>query len=345
MRNTFKLIILLFVFSFFQGSCQQPNNTSSMNTYEWLPTETAPKNYPVYLYKGSFKTGANSFIKIPDKRTINYGWGEIGSIHLTGDDHKMVPEEMSLVWLSYSEHTYYRAEITLPHQKIDSLFQVALIAPKTQKAENFEYISVGIAPGGMITLWMIGTGYQIEIGTYYGTKTEIDFKEMIPTTNLSEKEFIDAMLKEEVEASVIQEIHMGTIPFKRWETYRKKYNWQIVLTQAETFTPEQARVKMLNGEQDVQYFNKERKPLLDTWAVPKFTRIEWQDKNKNSFAGKITFDEDETKKAFETLATSQDGTITLEIEIGQFNDSLRLILKGNEKDIILEKASYEVFSK
>ncbi|SHJ02821.1 Protein of unknown function [Mesonia phycicola] len=344
MKNQLKIMLLICFCSFLQSSCQQ-KNTTQMNKFEWLPTETAPKDYPVYLYKANFITEDNSYIRIPDKRTVYYGWGEIGSIHILGDDYKAVPKKMNLIWLAYTENKYYKAEVELPHKKIDSLFQLELKDPKTQNIQHFDYISVGIAPGGMFTVWMVATAYQIEIGTYYGTKTEVDFKEMIPTTNLSEKEFINSTLKDEVSDSILKEIKAGNIPFNRWKNYRNKYNWKMALSHKEEFNPGQARITMVNGEQDVQYLDKDIKPLLESWALPSSARIQWQDKNGNLFAAKLLFDEQETTKAFKTLFTENKKEAVLTAHISTFNDTIKTTLSNNENEIELTKTQIKVYSK
>ena len=315
-----------------------------MNKYEWLPTETAPKNYPVYLYQGSFGTRNNGFIRIPDKRTVYYGWGEIGSIHISGEDLKDVPEKLSLSWLSYSENQYYKLETKLPLTQIDSLFQRELINAHNQNKEHFNYIGVGIAPGGMVSVWMIGTGYQKEIGNYYGDKIDIDFQEMISTTNLTQEEYTDMILKEEVEDSVLKEIKAGEIPYKRWQDYRKKYDWKLALTHQEKFTPEHARISMLNGEQDVQYFDGKIKPLLETWAVPSSTRVQWRDANGNLFASQIYFDEKETTEAFKLLGIA-DTKITISAQVARFNDSIQIKISNDDQEIPLQKAKIKIYSK
>ncbi|MGO3183376.1 MAG: DUF2931 family protein [Aequorivita sp.] len=344
MKNKLKIIVLIITCSFFQGSCQQKNNTN-MKMYEWTPTNTAPENYPVYIYKSYFTGADGSLIKTPDKRTIYYGWENIGSVYISGEDIKSLPQKLSASWFSLSEKKYYKIEIDLPIQKIDSLFDKGYVNPRTYNKETFNTISYGIAPGGFIVIWLLGTSNRIEVYSGKGQVVEIDFKEMIPTTSLNQQDFTEMILKEQVDDSVLQEIKVGNIPYQRWEEYRKKYNWKIVLTHQEDFKPEQARVNMLNGEQDVQFFTKNIKRLLENWAAPSSTRIQWRDKDDNLFAAKILFEEKETIKAFEKLFIEDNENITLTAQIGRFNDTIKMILSNNENEIELNKTKIKIYSK
>lgn len=315
-----------------------------MNKYEWLPTETAPKNYPVYLYQGYFTTTKDDIIRIPDSRTVYYGWGNTGSIHISGEDLKSVPESLYLSWFSYTENKYYKLQEQLPSGIIENLFQKELLNSHSQNKEHFNYIGVGIAPGGMVSVWMIGTGYQKEIGNYYAELTEIDFKDMIPTTEMTQEEYTEMILKEEVEDAILKEIKAGEIPFERWQDYRKKYDWKLALTHQEEFVPEHARISMLNGEQDVQYFDGKTKPLLETWAVPSSTRVQWRDSDGNLFAAQIEFEEQETVAAFEAMGKT-DQKIVLTARIAKYNDSIKIEVSNAEEAIELQNTKVKIYSK
>lgn len=343
MKNKLKIVILVFAASIFQGSCQQKNNTP-MNKYEWLPTETAPTNYPIYLHQAYFKTKDDIFIRIPDKRTVYYGWGSTGSVHISGEDYKPVPNSVSLTWLSYTENKYYKTSFELPEKRISELFEKGFLNPKNNKRETYNRIGVGIAPGGLVVVWVMGTFHQIEVATGQGQITEIDFKEMIPSTEMTQAEFTEMILKEEVEDSVLKEIKAGEIPYKRWQDYRKKYDWKLALTHQEEFTPEHARISMLNGEQDVQYFDGKIKPLLENWAIPSSTRLQWRDENENLFAAQIYFDEKETTEAFKLLG-GNDKKITISAQVARFNDSIQIQISNEDQEIPLQKAKIKIYSK
>lgn len=344
MINKLKIIILLFACSFSQGSCQQKNDYL-MNKFEWTPTNTAPKNYPVYLYRGYFTGTDDSLIKTPDKQSLYFGWQNTGSVYISGEDLKPVPQKLTATWLSYAETKYYKIDIELPAKKIGALFNNGYTNPRTGKKETFSTISYGIAPGGFVVVWLVGTAYRIEVASGQGHVTKLDFKEMIPTTNLNEREYIDFKLKNQVEDTELKQIKDGNIPFDRWKNYRRKYNWKMALSNTEEFVPEQARITMLNGEQDVQYFDKNIKSLLNTWAIPSSARIQWQDKNGNLFAAKLLFDEQETIEAFDTLFRESKEDAVLTAHISTFNETIKITLRDKENEIELKKAKIKIYSK
>ena len=101
---------------------------------------------------------------------------------------------------------------------------------------------------------------------------------------------------------------------------------------------------MLNGEQDVQYFDGKIKPLLETWAVPSSTRVQWHDANGNLFAAQIYFDEKETTEAFKLLG-AQDEKITITAQVAKFNDSIQIKISNDEQEIPIQKAKIKIYSK
>lgn len=69
---------MIITLNFFTGSYKFENSAE----YDWLPTESAPKKYPVYLIRGDLFLADSSSLYIPDRIDVANGWGEWGSTHI-----------------------------------------------------------------------------------------------------------------------------------------------------------------------------------------------------------------------------------------------------------------------
>jgi hypothetical protein len=84
--------ILLFISLLSISSCRtktsKPKNDAkaAVKKYDWIPTECAPEEYPVQIYKGNLLYGIKGAgVDIPDGVTVKNGWGEEGSLPIAGD--------------------------------------------------------------------------------------------------------------------------------------------------------------------------------------------------------------------------------------------------------------------
>lgn len=105
-------LLLSLVVSFTVSSCQD-----KMRKYDWIPTECAPKNYPIQIYKGDFYYGDKGRIYIPDGRAVDIGWGEMGSVNIAGDKLKEAPHTLELTWISFTEKKNYKGRFELDTKK------------------------------------------------------------------------------------------------------------------------------------------------------------------------------------------------------------------------------------
>jgi hypothetical protein len=330
------------------AGCNAQKQQPAMKNFEWTPTNTSPANYPVYLYRGYFMGADSSLISTPDRRTLYYGWQNDGSVYIAGPDLKPAPRELKLLWLSYAEQKYYQAQVALPADKIEKLFDKGFVNANTLKQSTYSTISYGIAPGGFVSVWLIGAGHWVEVATGQGQVTEMAFEDMIPITNLTQQEYTDMVLKDEVEDSVLTEIRKGKIPFNRWsETYRMKYRWSpAIVHSADSFTPLTVEMQMYNGEQDVKFYDLPEMKNELRKAVPMYFRLEWRDKDKNLFASRVHFNEAEIYAAFKKLSDlAGNKKMQVVAQISRYNDEVSLELTAGEATIPLPQTKVDIFAK
>ncbi len=112
------LVLLIFALSMVFGCLKIEKGSCSMEKYEWLPSESGFKQYPMGIIKGDFIFSDNSSKYIPGSATINNGWGRLLSMHISGEALQPVPVKLSIHWFSYVEDKFYKGIFDLPPQRL-----------------------------------------------------------------------------------------------------------------------------------------------------------------------------------------------------------------------------------
>ena len=88
-----------------------------------------------------------------------------------------LPKSVDMVWLSYKEDCFYRLKTAIDYEKIAKLFREGFnqrVPNGEVRHTTYDTIVVGIAPRGVVVLW-VGSGYFPikEIGKYQAEKIEL----------------------------------------------------------------------------------------------------------------------------------------------------------------------------
>jgi len=317
-----------------------------MEKFEWLPAACAPRLYPAEIVRGDFILEDDKTIYIPNSWTMYNGWGDPGSMHIVGDDFKPVPIQVQITWLCYTERKFYTGKFDLPQREIRQLFEQGYTDDRGIK-ETFSTLNVGLAPGGTVTLWIHGAGLALEIEQFQAIETQMTMKEFMPDGIDDLDEYVDTILSEI--AKNVEEhgtFSSENIPFDKWsDQYRKRYNWTPKFTFADGGQLKKLLARFYNGE---HYFLEHTNPLLrenKTWAIPKYYRVNWSDKNQNNYGAHIYFDEAETFAAFRQLFDQNKATkAQLNIEIDKYNSNINIFLTNENEKIALTQTRIKVYS-
>lgn len=262
--------------------------------HAWLPTECAPRRYPVQILRGDlfFAEGGGY---IPDGRFVANGWGEIGSTHIVGDDEKPLPTTLDLTWLSYAEDLFHSGEFTLDHARLADMFNRGFQSPTRDAWATYGRIIVGMAPGGLISVWLAGAGIVHEVETFTAQPCEVAWQEFAGE-GVDRREFVRAGLLRVMSPTQLEHLTKHGIPSGLFERYRKQYVWRVEWLGRGV--PQRAWVRAQNGERDLIRFDR---PLdRPTMAVPRQIDFEWTEDDRR-YSAAIPFDDIEVMAAFEEL--------------------------------------------
>ncbi|ADV51235.1 hypothetical protein Celal_3991 [Cellulophaga algicola DSM 14237] len=322
---------------------EEIEEVSLMNKFEWRPTECAPEHYPVEIYQGSFITDDGDYIVIPSGGTKNNGWGKLGSTWVVGSGKKSIPSKLKIIWVSYTEKQFYFGDFNLPNDKIIKYFKDGY---EDHNGIHREYtnIAVGMAPGGVVSVWVMGAGSYIEIGHYKGKKTEVTIEDFNPDGTITLEEYLNNR-QLEFSSETKQVIAKEGIPFGKWTNYRRSYNWKPIFKHQDRGVLKNFISTFYNGE----FYNiRADDKLLSKYSLhPPSKRIafSWYDKSGNRYGSEILFDEKEIWNAFEEIYKNQKTTeANLVLEIDKYNSNLNITLESENDTIPIEKSKIKIYN-
>ena len=208
------------------------SNCSFMDEkYEWGAGISTEIGFPVRIYAGrvgdvSIMASFTASFDSPDD-----GWG-VGTQE--GSMMKQLPKDIDIVWYSYVEDCFYRVKADLDYPKLLKLFREGYkdrarnleAFPKGYGVETFNTFVVGLAPGGVLVVWIEGPMRQIEIGRFQAEKINLKQPEDLDDHDaliFSEQERKETLEDEHFRPKHIRE---KPTPFGLWDDYRDiKYPW------------------------------------------------------------------------------------------------------------------------
>jgi hypothetical protein len=300
-----KLLIIFNLFWIFTSPLQafSLEKPYPMNSFEWLPTESAPSNYPMYIIKGDLIFENGESIYIPDQKIINNGWGKETSTHIVGDTFKPLPTQLQISWFSFTEDRFYAGKFDLPKDKLLELFQHGTASPyENNERWNFDRIVVGVAPGGDVAVWA-GAGRIVkEIRVFRAQPADLPWSLVLDNPNYSRQQHISESLEEALSPQVLKQVKANPVPLGKWAIFAKRYPWIPKLSNS--VTGKDLWVKSFNGEIEWLDLTGTRHDIdrpPQNRAIPEEVSIYWRSAGGINLTADISFNEEETLAAFNKL--------------------------------------------
>ena len=253
---------------------QEKNKANAEQEYDWGVAVNVPIGYPIRFYAAMVGGMPISGEFYTEKEEPDWGNAYGYESHSMG----YLPASVDMVWLSYKEDCFYRLKTAIDYEKIEKLFREGYKErfPNGEVDHStYDTVVVGIAPGGVVVLW-VGKGYFPikEIGRYQAEKIALREPEGLDNHQklIFDKEYAKRLLTNNtIIPEDFREANKNKpIPFGLWDSYRdNQYQWYP------TFEIPNGRI----GDVDYQYWNGE----ADTFFFTDFIALEGQ---KDVFAPK-----------------------------------------------------------
>ena len=318
--------------------------------FDWQASESAPKSYPMKIIAGNFYSPNGDSLYVPDGVKLHHGWGRGRSSHVVGEDLKALPNRVSLSFFSYTENQFYRGDFALPYDKILALFQAGHYSPKDEDHITYNEITVGVAPGGAVSVWVVSLDRSVEVFFGYAEKEEGNWKWINDNPNITREEYIRMGIDESLEAEgltpeAVTALKQRPLPFGLWERYhQRRYRWQPVFTNMPVYGGRIDYIKYYNGERDYIDIPVTNNKAEATRAVPSLLDFTWDRPPAKPLRLKLFFNETEIFAAFEKLG-SQNQPLQFEMRIEKINgkNDFTLWLKNEKESIEIKQTKVETY--
>ncbi len=338
-RRAPRLALLVLVMLAALPACFRKEGATPM--FEWLPTESAPERFPVHLIRADLIFADGRSIYVPDGRDVANGWGQLGSTHIVGDAAKPVPVRLDLAWFSYAEDRFYQGTFPLPSETMTALFKAGVKDPRTGQPLGFERIIVGMAPGGLVSVWMSAAEEVVEVASFVAPEASLPWNKVLDNPEVSRADFIRQVLEAKLGADGRARLEQEGVPKGLYQRYRIQYRWRPQVTG--DGKPEGLRIRSFNGE---SAFIGPAGPLMgrDQRPVPAEVQLDWTAPDGRTLTAKVAFDEAEIFAAFAKLARDDASRqFALELEVG--GNAAVVSLRDAKYILPLEKARVELFQR
>lgn len=278
-----------------------------MDKFDWQATEGAPRNYPMEIVGGSLVYHDDSgSLYVPNKATLDNGWGTGRSSHIGGPDLKPLPKQLAITFFSYTENQFYQGRFDLPYDKILKLFQEGYASPRNNIGHiTYDAAVVGVAPGGAVAVWLRGIGKTTEVFFGQAEKVEGNWSSISGNAKITREEFIRKVIQESLKTpEALAALRQNGIPFGLWNTYRTRYPWQPVLTGIGLRDGRISSIKYFNGEQDYLHYPLETSIAASTRAIPRELTFVGAPPGAKAKLVELYFNETEIFDAFKKLGSN-----------------------------------------
>jgi Protein of unknown function (DUF2931) len=285
-----------------------------MTPYNWLPTECAPRRFPVRLIKGTLQLLDGSTAAIPDRRDVFNGWGRTGSTHVVGPARKPIPVRLDLRWFSYTEDCFFEGSIELPQALLARLFASGIAEGRhLARPEEFNRVIVGMAPHGQMAVWLAAAGGEVvEVAAGRAQPLDLPWSAVTPNATLGRAAYIERILREFLTPEQIDALRRDGAPRELFPSYHARYRW--VPRVKGTGSPQYLDIVSLNGE-NARIGPKGAAVPCDNRPVPSVIEVAWKTPAGEGLRAVITLDEAESLAAFSKLAQGdRNKNLTLTIE-------------------------------
>lgn len=329
--------------------------------YKYLISGCAAELYPSELFFGLLYYSQDDVIEIPQEHPFYKGWGQPQSIHLMEFEKYPIPIKLDMVWLSIVEHQFYSIIQELPHERISQLLET----PDDQTSEPlFEYILVGMAPYGGVSLWVFGQKKSVLVDCFHGENVQVKMKDFLPfTPNVKLEDYCAEYIQED--DAVLENLEENGVPARNlFDKYMQQfcYKYVTLFQQWDEDNEQWVKVRPADNESDekqMPQFDALEEALFDgthdklhddglmTYHLagkPKKLTLQWHI-GKNQYSAHWWFDDELICAAYDRFfGTHRDTKVDFLIRIDTEKKKFELALYryGLQEPVVISEDAYQM---
>lgn len=331
-KNVGMFVLALFVLSMKETVESSFSDFCKRGTvFEWNMNISTPKYYSIVNIKTELLYSNGSKNVYEEYIYAGMDWGS--SQTSRGSSHKQeIPTRLHTKWLSYREGEtgqLYEGTFDLPYDTILNLFRNGYIYQYTDSEivkEEYTGISVGLAPGGVVALWVSGSHRRVQVGCWVADKLSAD--DELFASRGGQKKWVKQLRSTDSYDNILD--HIKNKPIGQWEKYNQTY-------------PYRYNVSFVDGEPEsllieTRYYNGERfqsgidDTVIRSKACPKVIALEWK-KGDDEYFACIQFEETYLFRSFEQMVVAPSFELCFAVNKG--SNFIDCFLQGDGKRIEL----------
>ena len=331
------------------AGCGATTMTTTKTTFDWLPSESSPKYYPMEVISGTFhfKEGGGAYV--PSGSFIyELDWGKHHSTHISGAALKPIPNKLSITFFSYTENKFYQGDFDLPYDEILTLFQQGYYSTKARENVTYHRIVAGISPSGGVAVWLNGLNRKIQV--FYGKAKEIELNwEVMEIEDEVRNDYVKEIVAESIPKEAFKKLQQNGVPLDLWDNYQQRYHWQLNLLTENRAPKLVEKIEYVNGEVDYFFYPLTADIAKKTRAVPKFLYYSWKTPEGKPLDLHYTFDVDEITAVFKDFEARKPATaeepILLSLYLWEHKDGRRwgVAVQRGDEETILKKVKFKQY--
>jgi hypothetical protein len=305
-----------------------------MDKFDYTGGACAPYKLVMTIISANLNYVGGGAVPIPSGGDIYGGWGISTSTMVTGDKTKPLPHTLSVLFFSYLEDQFYRADFELPYEKMLKLFQQGYYSYNAHKQVTYNEIVVGVAPGGAVVVWAEGFDKYTEVFFGQAEKIQGDWG-LISHNPMPRKEFVYRIILGTLGTpEAVAALQKKGPPIGLWSKYRTRYAWQPQFTNIALRDGLIYGIRYFNGEFGDMKYPLPSDEAANTRVIPKDMNFIWTKSPDVFRVIKLHFDEAEIFGAFEKLG-SQQQALKLEVRADTVDaKTVFTVWLNNDKDKI-----------
>lgn len=291
----------------------------------WLPSECAPRGYPVLLLRGALLSRDAVVATLDEQSVFDNGWGRTGATRVIGPDAKPIPDGLLVRWYSYAEDRIYEGRFELDEPTVRRAFEAGFSAGMDAPRREFDRILIGFAPGGGVAVWVAGAGAVREVAWFRAKAVEGPSAE-VPAS-------VDRTL-------VLQQFRPGAdlasaedpLALERWVRYREREAWSPSVIGSTGVR--ELWIELLNGEREA--FGTTGRELIPPAprALPSRILLTWEHPGGKSILRVVDLNERDVEGAFRRLReTTSDAPFSLQVEVDNASVALTASVRRDRQRV------------
>lgn len=325
-------------------SCNNTNkkNMKTKENFSWGAAVIAPRMYPIEIHKGYLGNEKKMMAAFISTGTIAAGWAYDGDA-LSGANE--MPTQLSLTWLSYAEKKFWKIETEIDKNTQDKIRQLFMEGYENKDLNGewshitYKKITIGLAPGGTVILWLSGLNKKIEIAQYQAKETFVSVNEFSRNPlEHTQNEFYDFAYKAFIPKETQEYIKKNGIPVDLWDNFRTKYNYR--------FNFHFYKADKENSDREIEYVNGEKEIIkiqdlnsFQNKALPSYCRF-WF----SLYNAEAEFDGEEILNAFQKISKNHpDKNIEIEANVAFMYKTVQFTIKCEGEEILLHNVTVRMW--